>query len=81
MVSEESVGKVTDFQARRGNIRSRKGREKTRFVNSLNGSALAVPRMWIAVVEHFQQPDGSVKIPEPLVPYMGCERIGPVVGP
>lgn len=72
-----SVGIFTDFQARRGNIRFRRGKEKARFVHALNGSAMATPRVWAAVIEHGQQPDGSVRIPEPLVPYMGKEFIKP----
>jgi seryl-tRNA synthetase len=45
-------------------------------VHTLNGSGLAVGRTWIAIVENFQQADGSVKIPEALWPYMGVEKIG-----
>ncbi len=66
-----------DFQARRANIKYRdpdnfKG---TRYVHTLNGSGLAVGRTMAAVIENFQQPDGSIKVPEVLVPYMGCEYI------
>src|SRR5437762_12088229 len=64
------------FQARRANIRFRpEGKNKTEFVHTLNGSALAVGRTWLAIVENYQQPDGSVLIPEALRPYMGAERI------
>ena len=66
-----SVGQFTDFQARRGNIRFRRGTAKPEFVHALNGSALATPRVWAAVIEHGQQPDGSVRIPDVLVPYLG----------
>ncbi len=67
-----SCGKFTDFQARRGNIRFRRGAgSKPEFVHALNGSALATPRVWAAIIEHGQQPDGTVRIPAPLVPYMG----------
>lgn len=69
----------TDFQARRANIRYRpeKG-AKPRFVHTLNGSGLALPRTMIAILETYQQPDGSVIIPEVLRPYMGGqERIVP----
>ena len=60
------------FQARRANIRFRRaGGSKPEFVHTLNGSGLAVGRTWIAVLENFQQADGSVIIPEPLRPYMG----------
>jgi seryl-tRNA synthetase len=64
------------FQARRANIRFRpEGKNKTEFVHTLNGSALAVGRTWVAIVENYQQPDGSVRIPEALQPYMGTDRI------
>jgi seryl-tRNA synthetase len=64
------------FQARRANIRYRpEGKNKTEFVHTLNGSALAVGRTWLAIVENYQQSDGSVLIPEALRPYMGAERI------
>ena len=59
------------FQARRANIRFRRtGGSKPEFVHTLNGSGLAVGRTWIAVLENFQQADGSIKIPETLQPYM-----------
>jgi seryl-tRNA synthetase len=61
-----------DFQARRMNARYKpKGAKDTRFVHTLNGSGLAVGRTLIAVLENYQQPDGSVAIPEALRPYMG----------
>jgi seryl-tRNA synthetase len=64
------------FQARRANIRYRpEGKNKTEFLHTLNGSALAVGRTWLAIVENYQQADGSVLIPEALRPYMGAERI------
>ncbi len=64
------------FQARRANIRWRRGgKSKTEFVHTLNGSGLAIGRTWLAIVENFQQADGSVLIPEALRPYMGKERI------
>ncbi len=67
-----SVSWCTDYQARRANIRYRPAGEKgTQFVHSLNGSGLAVPRVWAGIVETYRQPDGSVKIPEALRPYMG----------
>lgn len=71
-----SVSWFGDYQARRGNVRFRpvgddgqpvKG---TEFVHTLNGSALAVPRVWAAIVEHYRNPDGSVTVPEALRPYM-----------
>jgi seryl-tRNA synthetase len=65
------------FQARRANIRFRRaGGAKPEFVHTLNGSGLAIGRTWIAILENYQQPDGSVVIPEALRPYMGgTERI------
>jgi seryl-tRNA synthetase len=72
-----SCSNCTDFQARRSNIRYRsEPKAKPRFVHTLNGSGLAVGRTLIAVLENYQQPDGSVVIPEALRPYMdGRERI------
>jgi len=64
------------FQARRAGIRFKpKGGGKSEFVHTLNGSGLAVGRTWIAVVENYQQADGSILIPDVLRPYMGIERI------
>jgi seryl-tRNA synthetase len=64
------------YQARRANIRYRpEGNNKSEFVHTLNGSGLAVGRTWIAIVENYQQADGSVIIPEVLRPYVGAERI------
>jgi len=64
------------FQARRAGIRFKpKAGGKSEFVHTLNGSGLAVGRTWIAVVENYQQADGSIVIPEALRPYMGVERI------
>ncbi len=67
------------FQARRAQIRFRRaGGGKPEFVHTLNGSGLAVGRTWIAILENYQQADGSVIIPEALRPYMaGLEKIGP----
>jgi len=66
------------YQARRANIRYRpEGKNKTEFVHTLNGSGLAVGRTWVAIVENYQQADGSVIIPEVLRPYIGAERITP----
>ncbi len=62
------------FQARRANIRMKAGK-KAEFVHTLNGSGLAVGRTWVAVVENYQQADGSVVIPEALRPYLNAERI------
>ena len=64
------------FQARRANIRFRPaGGEKPQFIHTLNGSGLALPRTVIAILENYQQADGSVIVPEPIRPYMGCDVI------
>ena len=66
-----SVSWCTDYQARRANIRYRpEGQKGTRFVHSLNGSGLAVPRVWAGIVETYRQPNGSIKMPEVLLPYL-----------
>ncbi|HXZ12175.1 MAG TPA: serine--tRNA ligase [Candidatus Sulfotelmatobacter sp.] len=64
------------FQARRSGIRFKPKSGKSEFLHTLNGSGLAVGRTWIAIVENYQQADGSILIPEALRPYMGVERIG-----
>jgi seryl-tRNA synthetase len=64
------------FQARRAQIRfKRDGKSKTEFVHTLNGSGLAVGRTWLAILENFQQRDGSVRVPEALAPYLGVDII------
>jgi seryl-tRNA synthetase len=63
------------FQARRASIRMRGGKGKSDYAHTLNGSGLAVGRTWVAIVENFQQKDGSVVIPEALRGYVGAERI------
>jgi seryl-tRNA synthetase len=71
-----SCSNFETYQARRANIRFRpEGKGKTEFVHTLNGSGLAVGRTWLAVIENYQQADGSVIIPEVLRPYMGTDRI------
>jgi seryl-tRNA synthetase len=67
------------FQARRANLRFRRGKSgKTEFLHTLNGSGLAIGRTWLALLENYQQADGSVLIPETLRPYLdGLERITP----
>ncbi len=73
-----SVSNALDYQARRGNIRfRRKDTKKLEFVHTLNGSGLATSRLMPAIVEQFQQGDGSVIIPEVLRPYMGCDKLTP----
>jgi len=64
------------FQARRARIRCKPRGGKSEFVHTLNGSGLAVGRTWIAIVENYQQADGSIVIPEALRPYMGMDKIG-----
>ena len=64
------------FQARRANIRYKpEGKGKSEFVHTLNGSGLAIGRTWLAILEHYQQADGSVVVPEALRPYMGTDRL------
>jgi seryl-tRNA synthetase len=71
-----SCSNFESYQARRANIRYRpEGKNKTEFLHTLNGSGLAVGRTWVAIVENYQQADGSVLIPEALRPYIGAERI------
>jgi seryl-tRNA synthetase len=74
-----SVSWFSDYQARRADIRfKRTGQKGTEIAHTLNGSALAVPRVWAAICENFRQPDGSVAIPEVLWPYMrGATTIAP----
>ncbi len=74
-----SCSNFDSFQARRANIRYRpEGKNKTEYVHTINGSGLAVGRTWVAIVENYQQADGSVIVPEVLRPYMGgVERITP----
>ncbi|HEX6104823.1 MAG TPA: serine--tRNA ligase [Gemmatimonadales bacterium] len=68
----------TDFQARRANIRYRPApRAKPEFVHTLNASGVALPRTIIALLENNQAADGSVRVPEALVPYLGVERLAP----
>ena len=71
-----SCSSCGDFQARRANIRYRPAPDaKPQFVHTLNGSGLALPRIMIAVMENYQQPDGSINVPEVLQPYMGTKVI------
>jgi seryl-tRNA synthetase len=72
-----SISNCGDFQARRMNARYRAGEKDNRFVHTLNGSGLAVGRTLVAVLENYQNEDGSITVPTALVPYMGgVERIG-----
>jgi seryl-tRNA synthetase len=71
-----SCSNCGDFQARRANVRYRPDSEsKPRFVHTLNGSGLALPRVMIAIIENYQQEDGSILVPEALRPYMNSEVI------
>lgn len=73
-----SCSNFEDYQARRANIRFREGKNKPRFVHTLNGSGIAVGRTVAAILENYQESDGSVRIPEVLRPYMGgIEVIAP----
>ncbi|MEY2583308.1 MAG: seryl-tRNA synthetase [Ilumatobacteraceae bacterium] len=73
-----SISWFSDYQSRRADIRYRvAGQKGTQIAHTLNGSALAVPRVWAAILENYREPDGSVVVPEVLRPYMrGVERIG-----
>ena len=71
-----SVSNFEDFQARRAGLRYRPERhESADYLHTLNGSGLAVPRVLVAILEYYQNPDGTVTVPEALRPYMGQERI------
>ncbi|MCL0064771.1 serine--tRNA ligase [Dehalococcoidia bacterium] len=71
-----SCSNCTDFQARRANVRYRPDPgAKPQFVHTLNGSGLALPRVLIAVLESYQQGDGSITVPDPLRPYVGADVI------
>ncbi len=71
-----SCSNCGDFQARRMNSRCRpKGQKETRFVHTLNGSGLAVGRTLVAIMENYQNEDGSITVPEVLVPYMGGQKV------
>jgi seryl-tRNA synthetase len=71
-----SCSNFESFQARRANIRFRpQGKSKTEFVHTLNGSGLAIGRTWLAILENYQQANGSIRVPEALVPYMGGDIV------
>jgi seryl-tRNA synthetase len=70
-----SCSNTEAFQARRSGIRFKSKGGKSEFVHTLNGSGLAVGRTWLAIVENYQQADGSVVIPEALRSYVGTDRI------
>jgi len=71
-----SCSNFEDFQARRAQIRYRNADGKTEFVHTLNGSGVALARLYVAILENYQSADGSITVPQALVPYMGgLERI------
>jgi seryl-tRNA synthetase len=74
-----SCSNCETFQARRSGIRCKTKNGKSEYLHTLNGSGLAVGRTWIALVENYQQADGSILVPEVLRPYMGAERIVPAL--
>jgi seryl-tRNA synthetase len=63
------------YQARRASIRAKSGKGKAEYVHTLNGSGLPIGRTWVAIIENYQQADGSVLVPEALRPYLGVDRI------
>lgn len=69
------------FQARRAQIRYKGGKAKSDFLHTINGSGLAVGRTWVAIIENYQQADGTVLVPEALQPYLQTERIAPFKQP
>lgn len=71
-----STSNCTDYQARRLNVRVKKSDGNLVFAHTLNGTAISLARALIAILENYQQEDGSIKIPEILVPYTGFDRIG-----
>ena len=75
-VEISSCSNFEDFQARRANIRYKDNpKDKAQFVHTINGSGLAIGRTVAAILENYQNPDGSVTVPEALLPYMRVERI------
>lgn len=75
-VEISSCSNFEDFQARRANIKYKETtKDKPKFVHTLNGSGVAIGRTVAAILENFQQEDGSVKIPEALRHYMGVDEI------
>ncbi len=63
------------YQARRASIRAKSGKGKAEYVHTLNGSGLPIGRTWVAIIENYQQADGSIVVPEALRPYLGVDRI------
>ena len=75
-----SCSNFESFQARRAQIRTKSGKGKAEFVHTLNGSGLAVGRTWVAILENYQQSDGSVLVPKALQPYLNTDRIDRSLG-
>ncbi len=71
-----SCSNFGDYQARRMKLRYKDADGKNQFCHTLNGSGTALPRLYVAILEQCQQPDGSIKLPEALQPYFGAEKIG-----
>ena len=71
-----SCSNFTDYQARRMKLRFKDVNGKNQICHTLNGSGTALPRLYVALIEQYQQPDGSIRIPEALAPYFGEEQIG-----
>jgi seryl-tRNA synthetase len=71
-----SCSNFTDFQARRMNLRYKDAKGENRFCHTLNGSGLALPRLFAALIETGRQKDGSVRLPDKLRPYFGAEKVG-----
>ena len=71
-----SCSNFTDYQARRMKLRFKDAEGKNRLCHTLNGSGTALPRLYVALLEQNQQEDGSIKIPEPLIPYFRADHIG-----
>jgi seryl-tRNA synthetase len=75
-----STSNTTDYQARRLAIRYRKnGGGRPQLVHTLNGTAIAVSRTLIPILENYQQPDGSIRLPQALVPYLGKKELTPAL--
>jgi seryl-tRNA synthetase len=73
-----SCSNCEDFQARRANLRFRRGKGKTELMHTLNGSGVAIGSTWLALIKNYQEKDGSVTVPPALRPYLdGLERIEP----
>ena len=70
-----SCSNFTDYQARRMKLRFKDQEGQNRLCHTLNGSGTALPRLYVALLEQYQEPDGSITIPEPLVPYFGADKI------